>query len=818
MFASSWGDSPEAALPPRYDLYDAQGNRYLLLIDEGMVAQAGGSVLLDGKQVTVTGGLQMSALANHGGPVLNVSSLTPVGEASALATVSGPKPWVVIMCRFADNGTAPKSRAYFQGLFGNTFPGIGDYWSRVSYGTVTLSGSYVMPSWMTLPHPRSHYISGSANLQALTNDCTGLADPTVNFAQFSGVAMMFNGDLDGFAWGGSVALNRDGVGGIRAAWMPPWGYENQNVLAHEVGHGFGLPHSSGPYNTAYDSPWDVMSAWPACGAHRDPTYGCVAVETISHHRNLLGWVASDRLYNATRGTNRNITLERLGQPTNPSGSYLMVVVPLPGPSTRYYTVEARRYIDGTDHNDFEEELIGNAIVIHLVDMTRGDRQAQVVDSDGNGNPRDGGSMWVVGETFRDAGADISIRVVQSTSTGFVVNIRNGGVANDNFSSPTTISAHPYATTLNASAATTQGTDPVFPCADTQGRGSVWYRFTPTIRGRVQLSTVGSNYDTLLGIWTGSAGSLTSRGCNDNGGGNGASVLSAILYANTTYYIEAAGKSGLGTLNLNLSFRPCYRLSKTVSPANTGAIATDLRPNCGGSFYTKGTTVQLAASPAVGRHFTTWSGSISTAANPASVVMDGARNITAMFIPEAPVVISPVGGAITSTLRPRLDWTDVPGATYQIQYSLYSNFSSPTALAASGSARAISSPLLSDTVYYWRVRAKADGLYSVWSGSHFRTGNPPSTPVPLSPENGYTAASLTPLLDWSDSSNAPAGYQLQVSSDSGFATLHINLAVTGSEFIPPEPLPASTKLYWRVYAFSSAGQRSVWSTIASFNTP
>jgi M6 family metalloprotease-like protein len=817
MFATTWADSPQGeGLPPRFDLYDAQGNDYLLNLSPDTVAAAGGYAILDGTQVTVEGEFDLAALDQSGNPAFNVANIIAAGETSGLANLTGSKPWVVLLCKYADNNTAPRAPAFFRGLFGNTFPGIGDYWSRVSYGSVNLDGSYVTPSWLTLPHARSYYVGSSANLQALTNDCTGVADASVNFSQFSGVAMMFNGELDGYAWGGMTAVNRDGIGGMRAAWMPPWGYENQNVLGHEVGHGFGLPHSSGPYNQTYDSPWDVMSAWPPCGSHQDPNYGCIGVETISYHRYILGWLPSTRIFTATAGINQNIVIERLGQPTNPSGSYLMAIVPIQGSSTRFYTVEARRHIDSVEYTDYEEEIMGNAIVIHAVDTTRGERTAQVVDSDGDGDVKDAGSMWTVGETFTNAGADISISVLSSTSTGYVVNVRNGGIANDRFATPKPITSYPFSTSLDTSQATSESSDPTFACANTQGTGSVWYKFTPTVRGIAEISTVGSDYNTLLAVWTGSAGSLTSVACDDDTGGNGASSLSAIiLQPDTTYYIEAAGKTTAGTLNFNLAFTPCYRLTKTASPSGTGTVNANPAPNCGGSYYLKATSVQLSASPTAGKRFKSWSGAVTGTNSAVTVVMGGARTVTANFIQQTPSLVSPVGGSAVESLRPMLDWSDVTGATYSIQYSRYSNFSSATSLTATSSSIRTSSNLAKNVTYYWRVRSTADGLNSTWRTGSFRSANPPSTPSLLSPANGAAVVALQPTLDWSNSTNYPAGYQVQVSSSSTFSSNVIDLNVAGSNYAIPSPLSSGATYYWRVRSFNGAWQYSNWSPVFRF---
>ena len=101
--------------------------------------------------------------------------------------------------------------------------------------------------------------------------------------------MMFNQDLDCCAWGGSTYLNLDGQSRMyRITWLPPWSYKNQGPIAHEMGHGFGLPHSSGPYGATYDSRWDVMSdVWGNCPpVSPTPTYGCVGTHTIPTTRTF----------------------------------------------------------------------------------------------------------------------------------------------------------------------------------------------------------------------------------------------------------------------------------------------------------------------------------------------------------------------------------------------------------------------------------------------------------------------------------------------------------------------------------------------------
>ena len=74
-------------------------------------------------------------------------------------------------------------------------------------------------------------------------------------------------------------------------WLPPWG-QTSGVFAHEMGHGFGFPHSSGPYAQTYDSNWDPMS-----NGHNNKVpsaFGPTPVHTITHHKDLALWILACR--------------------------------------------------------------------------------------------------------------------------------------------------------------------------------------------------------------------------------------------------------------------------------------------------------------------------------------------------------------------------------------------------------------------------------------------------------------------------------------------------------------------------------------------
>lgn len=448
-FHTVWGDRPPDAGEPtspheiaRYGLVDHGGEWTDLVVDHETLSSHGGLMPFN-RRLVLLGGKWRDALAataqtrEGGGSRFHVQSIRRQSPLSALAAagaaplsaeaVSGPQRWATALCRFADSiQTTPHPKTWFETLMlGGSYPGMDHYWQELSFNLINLTGSVVV-GWYNLPQPRSYYVydrngDGSVDLDhgRALRDCAAAADAEVYFPDFIGINLAFNENLDCCAWGGSWTLTLDGqTRSYNVTWLPPWGYENQGVIGHEMGHGFGLPHSSGPYSATYDSRWDVMSSvWGNCPPE-DPQYGCVGVHTISYHKDFLGWVAAPRRYVAAPSSSDTIEIERLSQP--PGTAYLMAKIPIGGSTTQFYTVETRQRVgyDGT--------LPGTAVVIHRVDTTRGDRVAQVVDPDGNGDPNDAGAMWLPGDTFVDSLNGIAISVITLTATGYLVTISNGG--------------------------------------------------------------------------------------------------------------------------------------------------------------------------------------------------------------------------------------------------------------------------------------------------------------------------------------------------------------------------------------------------------
>jgi len=215
---------------------------------------------------------------------------------------------------------------------------------------------------------------------------------------------------------------------------------------------------------------------------------------------------------------------------------------------------------------------------------------------------------------------------------------------------------------------------------------------------------------------------------------------------------------------------------------------------------------------------------SNGANGPSDWATASSSFTTANPPSVPALVAPLDKALTTDNTPKLDWANstVPLLTsfdhYHLQIATDASFS--TLVDEQNISSILNSEYTSpadlpvNAAYYWRVRSyNTDGHYSAWSlVRSFRTALPYPTlsPVTLPLENNR------PTFNWSDVPGA-AGYTLQVSTLSTFASFVLNASTASSTYTPVVDLPANQlNLYWRVIANGVNGP-SLPSSFLSFAT-
>src|SRR5262249_44264395 len=180
--------------------------------------------------------------------------------------------------------------------------------------------------WFTLPKTHGEYVHPHpANRDLMIVDFDLLLGDAANVAEelggvkvhdFFGLHIVCLGDLAGSNWGMCREVTRgEDTKAMGVTWLPVTAFRSIHDVGHEMGHGFGLPHSEGAdfVHTLQPSPWDIMSA----GAFKEarPPFERLDVHLIAYQKRRLGWIEDERVITLTEGLQR-VTLERLALPTN----------------------------------------------------------------------------------------------------------------------------------------------------------------------------------------------------------------------------------------------------------------------------------------------------------------------------------------------------------------------------------------------------------------------------------------------------------------------------------------------------------------------
>ena len=163
-----------------------------------------------------------------------------VGGRPPVAFTTGVKTVLIIRVDFSDLVGAPVSAAGALSLF-TANNGVGAFYAQASYGLTTLSvtAADITPVYR-MPQTGETYAVGGQNFQ-LHNDARALATAGgFNVAGYDKIGVVF-ANLGGFP---GSQITYGGLGSVQGPFFWTNGYYDFRVVAHELGHNFGLLHAN----------------------------------------------------------------------------------------------------------------------------------------------------------------------------------------------------------------------------------------------------------------------------------------------------------------------------------------------------------------------------------------------------------------------------------------------------------------------------------------------------------------------------------------------------------------------------------------------
>jgi hypothetical protein len=340
--------------------------------DEVCIMQSDGNlVIYDGDATPVWA----SNTAGHPGSRLvvqddgNVVIYDPAGVALWATNTVQPIPpstidwpWAIILCQFNDVPAIPQPVDYYVDLFTrNGAGGVCDYWRAVSHNALDLTNSQVF-GWFTMNHASTEVSNLRFPGDRFTLVKWGIDTANangVNLAAFRSVLVVQNFGVDHGAAGNGILIVHQN------ATLCEFGF-----ICHEMGHGFGLPHSfAANPDMEYGDGWDAMSfatttfQFPII--YRD-TQGTATVGLNARNLEALNALPVRRAWVRTQPDfSERISLDPLNQAPIGNRGFLMAKLAPSAtrprrPTNSSFTIELRRKAG------WDRSIPEDAVLIHEV--------------------------------------------------------------------------------------------------------------------------------------------------------------------------------------------------------------------------------------------------------------------------------------------------------------------------------------------------------------------------------------------------------------------------------------------------------------------
>ena len=201
-------------------------------------------------------------------------------------------------------------------------------------------------------------------------------------------------------------------------------------------------------------------------------------------------------------------------------------------------------------------------------------------------------------------------------------------------------------------------------------------------------------------------------------------------------------------------------------------------------------------------------------------------------PEAPVLVSPAAGSVSTTNSVDLTAANSVRPTgmalsYYFELDRAPSFNSTDIIRSGtvveGGTNTVFSAtgLVENAHYYWRVKS-SDGLVdSPWTYGDFivdAANDAPGVPAAINPANDGWVTSTAPLFTLAPSTDPEGdaiGYRIEVYSDATLTAKVIDRLTNNLTWLTDVQLTDNTRYYWRVRAEDLRGGLSAWSATSTF---
>jgi len=369
---------------------------------------------------------------------------------------------LVVMANFSNTVAPAYTATQVQQVMVTNANSVANYYNEVSYGQHQLNVT-VTSSWLTMAYakPSSCIDEDLGGFTTAANNAAAAAGYAPSNYEY--VVYLFPGG-SGCGWSGLAY-----VGAPKYAYINGQGSFVTQVVAHEMGHNFGLLHAGSLRCTGA-----VIDGTCSAAEYGDP-YSTMGNQHAGHfnavQKSYLGWIAPSTVHTHASGT-ATYTLNPL---ESGGGSLYAVKIPTPS-ATRTYWLEYRQPVgfDGmwTGWN-------GNGVQIRLESpfdtycsgCSNWSDDTELLDATpGTSGYTD--AAFAVGTSFTDPDYPITVNVTSATPTALSVQVISPGSAT---STTTTLSTSANPATQGSSAtftASVTGSSPTGTVAFTDNGASI----------------------------------------------------------------------------------------------------------------------------------------------------------------------------------------------------------------------------------------------------------------------------------------------------------------------------------------------------------